>query len=416
MPIASRVLLPGSEPNWHGPATNTAGTSGRTDAFAQALPMWLSNAMVLQFFAFPMSFPGLGKKAISASLSSCGTRPVAAVSVHAAAVTCAHAERGACARCPTTAFQCSATALPNLFWFAGPPLRMHGPAFPFLQHCMSQASQDESILGLVKLGVGFQRKRLCSKNSDQCISARCNLTIVAPRWRSTFQQVPPVSSSWMRALPLWRLRSATHIGETAAFSHRANGLRAIVKENVASAQQVPKSQPKVEVFVRCTVELCNRCPVLPWQSLPQCLVWPRCCAQLDWSLSGVEETLVPPHCVGDGISVDPPLCRESRRVNGSSSRRPDCEGEGGRKIGEVSERERADVLSEKCCKRWDMTLEWQLLFETPMRAILEPRVLEWWVSEHVSRLCGWTVQTCLVRGVSVYTPQEVYLPANRNWS
>ena len=103
----SRVRLLGSEPNWHGPATfATAGTSGRADAFAQALPMWLSNAMVLQFFASPMSFPGMGGKAISASLSSCGTRPVAAVSVHAAAMTCVHADNGACARCPTTTFHC----------------------------------------------------------------------------------------------------------------------------------------------------------------------------------------------------------------------------------------------------------------------------------------------------------------------
>ena len=39
MAITSRVLLPESEPNWHGPATfATAGTSGRTDASAQALP------------------------------------------------------------------------------------------------------------------------------------------------------------------------------------------------------------------------------------------------------------------------------------------------------------------------------------------------------------------------------------------
>ena len=87
-----------------------AGTSGRTDAFAHALPMWLSSAMVLQFLASPMSFPGLGRKAISASLSSCGTRPVVAVSVHVAAMACAHADSGACAHCPTTAFHCSATA------------------------------------------------------------------------------------------------------------------------------------------------------------------------------------------------------------------------------------------------------------------------------------------------------------------
>ena len=89
----------------HGRATSaTTGTSGRTDAFAQALPMCLSNAMVLRFVASPMSLPGLGKKAISASLSSCGTRPVTAVAVHAPAMDWAHADSEACARCPTTAF------------------------------------------------------------------------------------------------------------------------------------------------------------------------------------------------------------------------------------------------------------------------------------------------------------------------
>ena len=54
--------------------------------------------------------------------------------------------------------------------------------------------------------------------------------------------------------------------------------------------------------------------------------------------------------VGDGISVNPPLRRESRRVWGSNSRGPDCGREGGRKIGEVGERERVVVLSDQCCK------------------------------------------------------------------
>ena len=33
-----------------------------------------------------------------------------------------------------------------------------------------------------------------------------------------------------------------------------------------------------------------------------------------------------------------------------------CAGEGSRKVGEVGERERVDVLSDKCCKGKDMTL------------------------------------------------------------
>ena len=48
--------------------------------------------------------------------------------------------------------------------------------------------------------------------------------------------------------------------------------------------------------------------------------------------------------VGDGISVDPPLRRGSALIFGSSSRRPNYEGEGGRKIGEVGERECDDKL------------------------------------------------------------------------
>ena len=40
--------------------------------------------------------------------------------------------------------------------------------------------------------------------------------------------------------------------------------------------------------------------------------------------------------MGDGISVDPPLRRESRKVY-ASSRGQDSEGEDGRKIGEVKE-------------------------------------------------------------------------------
>ena len=55
-------------------------------------------------------------------------------------------------------------------------------------------------------------------------------------------------------------------------------------------------------------------------------------------------------CVGDGMSVDPTLRRGSAQVYGSSSRGQDCKGEGGWKIGEAGERERVDVLSDKCRK------------------------------------------------------------------
>ena len=74
MAIASRVLLPGSEPNWHRPATfATTGTTGRTGAFAQALPKWLSNAMVLQLFGLQcLCLVWVGMQS-QHSLSSCGT-------------------------------------------------------------------------------------------------------------------------------------------------------------------------------------------------------------------------------------------------------------------------------------------------------------------------------------------------------
>ena len=52
--------------------------------------------------------------------------------------------------------------------------------------------------------------------------------------------------------------------------------------------------------------------------------------------------------MGDADIVDPPLCGESRRVSWSSSRGQDSEGEVGRKIDEVGERDRVEVFSDKC--------------------------------------------------------------------
>ena len=66
-----------------------------------------------------------------------------------------------------------------------------------------------------------------------------------------------------------------------------------------------------------------------------------------------------------GDAVHPSLRREFRRVSGSSSEGHDSEGEEGRKTGEVCERDRVEVLCDKCGNIWNMTLGRQTTYDTP---------------------------------------------------
>ena len=57
----------------------------------------------------------------------------------------------------------------------------------------------------------------------------------------------------------------------------------------------------------------------------------------------------------DGISVDPPLCRQSQQGEyGSCAKGLGCKGENVGKIGEVSDRELVLVVSVRCGKERDM--------------------------------------------------------------
>ena len=123
-----------------------------------------------------------------ASVSSCGMRPAAAVTVHASAVGWAHANSEACARCPTTAFQRSATAPPYRPWSAGPPHRVHGPAFPLdkcaTAHRTSSALQRTGVSGGVQ-GLAWE---ICCSVSRESVSAPKILTneslraSISPSW------------------------------------------------------------------------------------------------------------------------------------------------------------------------------------------------------------------------------------------
>ena len=156
--------------------------------------------MVLNFFCISNVFAWISKKAISASLSSRGTRPVAAVSVHVSAIDWAHANSEACACCPATAFQCSATAPPYQPWSARPPLRIQGPAFPFVCICplgvfrlvLHMRFRRYLGLGLGRLRFGIQRKRLCHKiMTSECVSRLTMAQVVLTWLRETASSKSP---------------------------------------------------------------------------------------------------------------------------------------------------------------------------------------------------------------------------------
>ena len=67
--------------------------------------------------------------------------------------------------------------------------------------------------------------------------------------------------------------------------------------------------------------------------------------------------------VGDGMSVDPPLCRgSSQGFHGSCTKRLDCEGENDWKVGEAGERELVLVVCVRCRKERDTTRGRQTIF------------------------------------------------------
>ena len=101
--------------------------------FAHALPARLSNPIVLPFFASPISLPGLGRNAIcgrclcprcSNGLCTCRKWSLRTLSNHCFPLLCKRSSK-------------------LVFCFVGPPLQMHGPAFPFdscaIAHCASSA-------------------------------------------------------------------------------------------------------------------------------------------------------------------------------------------------------------------------------------------------------------------------------------
>ena len=181
---------------------------------------------------------------------------------------------------------------------------MHGPAFP-LDSCATAQMRilrfvnyrrlgRYPCLGLGKLRWCFQRKRLCSedgdhlhhlhgqphhrgtrsiflaycdfgrclhrsKSFDHCICCSClDSGDCLFHFSSKFLQFPPLISAHF-SFDDCGLRLI--VGETAAPSYGICGLRAVVEEIVASAQQVPKFLPEVEVFVFCSVVLCSVCSV-----------------------------------------------------------------------------------------------------------------------------------------------------------
>ena len=179
---------------------------------------------------------------------------------------------------------------------------MHGPAFSCdncaTAHCASPALcvtgvSGVSISWLGKLRFGFQRKRLCTKTSDQCISARCNPTIVThvgdpSFWRTATLggawtgasrlTIAYVDFTWLRATAcsnsparssnflLWYARTALltaavcDLLATQLFSlTESAGSAPSLEKTLLLFNKVPKSQPEVEAFVLCVVELCSMC-------------------------------------------------------------------------------------------------------------------------------------------------------------
>ena len=120
-----------------------------------------------------------------------------------------------------------------------------------------------------------------------------------------------------------------------------------------------------------------------------------------------------PSHVGDGISEDSPLRRESsQRMYGSCVDRLECVGENDCKIGEVGVRKLVLVDSVRCGTARDVTRGWQIILGHRGVQILSRSALSHACSRE--RIC-----TCCVSGCSVHTSRRLagsLSPGNRNWS